>query len=115
MPDFDRFEALSESLKAYIQTNIELAKLQAIERASVIGSGIVCSVILGVVGLLFIVFFSVWAGLYIGLLLGAYHLGFACVAGFYLIVAILVILSKKKIIGDPIRNIITRIAFSKSE
>lgn len=115
MPDFDRFEALSESLKAYIQTNIELVKLQAIERASVIGSGIASSVILGVVGLLFIVFLSVWAGLYVGLLLGAYHLGFACVAGFYLIVAILLILSKKKIIGDPIRNIISRVALSKSE
>jgi len=48
------------------------------------------------------------------LLLGAYHLGFACVAGFYLIVAIVVILSKKKIIGDPIRNILARVALSKS-
>ncbi len=115
MPDFDRFEALSESLKAYIQTNIELAKLQAIERASVIGSAIASSVILGVVGLLFVVFLSIWAGLYLGLLLGAYHLGFACVAGFYFLIVIILVLSKKKLIGDPVRNIIARIAFSKSE
>jgi hypothetical protein len=47
MPEFKKIEEISDSLKQYLILNYEIVKLYATERASVIGSSLISSLIVG--------------------------------------------------------------------
>lgn len=102
----DKMEALSDDLKAYFNTHVELVKLQALDHSSSLGARIVSGVIIGAVIMLFVVFASTCLALYLSVLLGAYYIGFGIVAGIYLIAGIVFFASRKKILVDPIRDMI---------
>jgi hypothetical protein len=104
----DRIEALSDDLKLYFNTNVELVKLQALDRSSTVGARIVSNLIIGVVVLLFVIFASIAAAIYLSILLEAYYLGFGIVAGFYLLVGLILLASRKQSLENPIRDAIIR-------
>lgn len=106
MTVLDKIEALSDDLKVYFNTNIALVKLQALDRISAIGAVIVAGLILGIIFLIFIMLGSVSAAIYIGILLGSYALGFIIVAGFYLLVGLVLLASRKTSLVNPIRDVI---------
>ncbi len=104
MQENKKVEELTESVKNYVNTNIELLKLQLTERISVIAPGLLTSLILAMIGLIFILFLSIVAGFYFSKLLGDFTLGFGIIAGFYLLLGILFLLVKKNIIEKPLRD-----------
>lgn len=83
--------------KAYIETQMELAKLKAISRSSrIVGSVIVdvSKVLLGV----FIVFFlSMALAFYLGELLGSFSLGFLTTGGIFILIVLVIRLMEPKI------------------
>lgn len=114
MQDNSKLEELVESLKRYLNTNYELHKLEAIERSSVIGSGIVSGLLIGLVGLFFIFFISIAAGFGLSSLFSINFLGFAVVAGFYLVLGLVLVMNRKKFVQWPLRDKIIREVFSKN-
>lgn len=115
MTVLDKIEALSDDLKVYFSTNVELVKLQALDRASAAGAGIASMLIIGTVMLMFAVFASVSAAVYLSILLGAYYIGFGIVAGFYLLAGIIMLVSRKQSLENPIRNTIIRNALREED
>ena len=110
MSENGKIEELTQSLKVYIQTNIELVKLEATERVSVLGSGLLSLLLVGLTLSLFTLFLSIGASIYLGEYFKNTFLGFLFVAGFYFLLTCLLILSRKKLIEKPMRNkIIKRI------
>jgi len=95
---------LTKSLKVYIQTNIELIKLEATDRVSVLGADVVSGLIVAFPLLLFIFFLSFGVGLYLAACFENNYMGFLLVAVFYLFLTCLLILTRKRIIINPIRN-----------
>jgi len=104
MPEHEKIEQLTDSLKKYVNTNYELIKLEAAERTSIIGSGFISGLIVGLVGILFIFFLSLGAGFYLSSLIGNNYTGFSIIAGFYLILGIILIIGRKKMIEIPARD-----------
>jgi hypothetical protein len=114
MPEQDKIEVLTQHLKVYANTSYDLIKLQATERTSVIGSGMISGLLVGLAGILFIFFLSTGAGFYLSEVLGNNYSGFGIIGAFYFILFIVLIIGRKKLIEKPMRNVIIRKIFSKS-
>jgi hypothetical protein len=101
-------ESLFEKTADYVETRIDLLKLQAVDKTSDIVSSLV---VLLIVGLIFsIVFFilNIGLALWIGNLTGKTYNGFFIVAGFYAIAGLIIYLLKGKFIKEGISNLIIK-------
>jgi hypothetical protein len=104
MPENEKFEQLAESLKKYAATNLELAKLETTEMVSVIGSDLISSILILIVLLLGILFLSLWAAFYLSALLDDRYSGFGIVAGFYMVIALVLMICKKRILERLLKD-----------
>jgi hypothetical protein len=97
-------ESLLDKAKEYGITSFELAKLKALEKSTDIVSSLVPGSIVFVLIASFLIFLSLGVAFLIGDLLGKVYLGFLIVAGFYLLVALIIRLFLynwiKKVVGD---------------
>lgn len=114
MPEQEKIEELTDSVKEYVNTNCQLIRLQAAEKFSVIVSGILSRLIVGLVVFLFLFFISLWAGYYISACFGNNYSGFPIVAGFYLLTCFILVIGRRKLLVKPIRNSIIRKVLSKN-
>jgi hypothetical protein len=115
MPDNGKIEELTESLKNYVSTNLELIKYQAIERATVIVADLVTNIVVGLLLLFFVFFISLWASFYLSALMGDNYSGIAIVAGFYLLIGLILFLVRKKLVIKPLRNKIVQNIFQEDK
>ncbi len=112
MPEKIKLEELTDGVKTYLQTNIELFKLEATERTSVVGARLISSILVGITLLLFILFLSLSAGFLLGNYFNDLCTGFAIVTGFYFLLTLILLLFKN-IIEKGMRNSIIRRLLSK--
>ena len=101
-------EALFERTKDYVETRADLYKLKAIKKTAEVGSSIISKVVIGVVFSSFLIMFNIAIGLFLGDLMGKLYYGFLSLAGFYLIVGILIYTNRQKILKLPIANSIIK-------
>jgi hypothetical protein len=97
-------EDLFEKAEDYVQTNIELIKLKAVDRVSEIVSSVVAYVAVIVFGFFCLVMFNIAIALWIGYALDNNLYGFLIVAGFYGLLTLMVYASRKSIIKKPVSN-----------
>lgn len=100
----EKVENLTDSLKEYVDTNCELIKLEVIEYSSVISAGIISTLIVGVMLVFFTFFISLYVAYYLSNLLEGFYTGFVIVSAFYLLLAIVFYLNRKKLIEVPVCN-----------
>ena len=84
--------------------NYEILKLQATERASVLGSSLFGLLMVGISAFLFVFTLSIGVGFYLSAVLGNAWSGFAIIAAFYLLIAVILFLGRKKMIEKPLRD-----------
>lgn len=104
MIDPDKMEIITDQVKAYISTNIELLKLEAADRISDLISGLISNLLIASIGFLCLFFISLWAGFYISSLASDTYTGFAVVAGVYLIPGLILYVGRKRLLKEAIRN-----------
>lgn len=104
MEELNKVEKLAEHIKEYAETRFDLVVLNAQDKFTNILSSLVVSATGIVLGLFVLLFASIGAALWLGECLQSSFLGFFCVAGFYLLVAIIVILNREKWIKMPMIN-----------
>ncbi|GER58648.1 phage holin family protein [Patiriisocius marinus] len=99
------FKALSENIKIsgektqeYLENTAEYYKLRLFKSSMKFTTSLVSMLVLGSIGLLFLAFVSVGIALMISRMIGFPSAGFFIVAGFYLIVLILIAIFGKKYI-----------------
>ncbi|KUG06017.1 phage holin family protein [Solirubrum puertoriconensis] len=84
-----RNDSLMGNLMGYIDTRIDLVRLEVQEKVKTAFVGTAQGVTLGLLGLLFLVFLSIFAGLALNDALDSPFWGFGIVAGFYLLLLII--------------------------
>lgn len=106
MEEKNKIEDLFTDSKEYLETRIELAKLQAVEKSSEIASS-------AVVGLLLLLFFtivflfgSIALAFFLSEKTGQYSTGFLAVAGIYLVIGFILYLARESWIKKPVSNMI---------
>ncbi len=82
-------ETLFEKAEAYAKTNLDLFKLKAIDKSADVVSTIVSKLVVIKVVLLIILLLSMGLSLWIGELIGEVYYGFFIVAGFYVLIALI--------------------------
>lgn len=99
--------------KEYIDTRIEYTKLSAVEKGSKIFADLITSGAVIVSFILAFLFASFTLALFLSDILGSYARGFGCVAGIYLLLSIIVYLTKDKYIEKLLVNMFIKRYFDK--
>lgn len=100
------FGELFESAGDYLETRIDLLKLQAVSKSSEVTSSVVSSIVITIVSIFTLLFLSGGLGFWLGELWGSNAYGFLAVGGFYLLVTLLILAFKKTWLKAPISNMV---------
>jgi hypothetical protein len=95
---------IKTDVEDYIETKIDIMKLKAIDKAGAAISGTIVGIAAAILGLFILQFLSFSAAYAIADATGYIWLGFLCVAGFYILLVVSIILLKEKMITMPIIN-----------
>ncbi|GAC1596462.1 MAG: hypothetical protein NVS3B25_20810 [Hymenobacter sp.] len=91
-----RNDSLISNLTGYLDTRIDLVRLEIQQKISTILVGTIHGVTLAVLGIFFLIFLSVFAGLALNSALNSAYWGFGIVAGIYLLLLVLVLVGVDK-------------------
>ncbi|UOR04802.1 phage holin family protein [Hymenobacter aerilatus] len=91
-----RNDSLFGNLKGYLDTRIDILRLEAQEKAKTAFVGAAHGITMAVIGLFFLIFVSVFAGLALNSALDSSFWGFGIVAGFYLLLLIIFLVGVDK-------------------
>ena len=105
---FEKWEGLSGHVKEYINTRVELTKLQIAEKTSLVVSQLIAGAIVALFFLLFLIFGSIAGAWALSTWLGKPYLGFLIVAGIYLVLGIIVWAGRGRLLRFPIMNAIIK-------
>ena len=78
-----------EYLKLYAQQQVDIVKLNAVEKSTKVVSSMITSLILGMVGLIVLLFLTIAGALFLGQILENPALGFFIVSLFFIIVGLI--------------------------
>ena len=99
-------ELLFEKAKTYSQTSFELWKYQVIDRSSEIVSDLTVKIVIGLLLVIATTMINIAFALYLGELFGKIYFGFLAISGLYFVLAIFVLIFKKKLIKFPVRQFV---------
>ncbi len=99
-----RNDSLIGNLTGYLDTRIDLVKLELQQKASTVLVSTVHGAALAMLGLLFVIFVSIFAGLALNSALDSPYWGFGIVAGVYLVLLVLVLVGVDKAAFQGIAN-----------
>lgn len=108
-----KIDALIAELKTYFDTQVELTKLQALEKSSSLGARLAALFLIGCMGLMALLFIGTWAALYLAQIFGEVYLGFGAVALFFVLLVVLMLVFRKKGIEYPVRDALIRGALNE--
>ena len=97
-------EELFYKLKDYADTRMDLFKLKAISKVSGILSSIISAVVLVLILFMVLICITVGLSLLIGSALGHIWLGFLIMAGIFIIIGLIMFMSRSKLLKTPISN-----------
>ena len=91
-----RNDSMVGNLMGYLDTRIDLVRLEAQEKVKTAFVGTVHGAAMGLFALLFLIFLSIFAGLALNDALDSHYWGFGIVAGFYLVLLIIFLVGVDK-------------------
>lgn len=106
-------EDILSDAQDYLDTRVEYAKLSILEKTSKMFADLITNAAVIVCFILAFLFASITLALYLSDVLGSYAAGFGCVAGIYLLLSIIVFLTKDKYIEKFLVNMFIRKYFDK--
>ncbi|MFY9310895.1 MAG: phage holin family protein [Bacteroidia bacterium] len=100
----DTAQTLKGNIEQYIEDKVDLIKLKASEKAGTVASGVIVGLVVARLVLFILIFLSFAAAFAISQATGKYYLGFLIVAGFYMLLAVAVVLLREKLLTMPLIN-----------
>ena len=100
--------SLFESAGDYLETRVNLFKLKAVDKSSDIISSVVSTLVIMLLFSFGFFILNIGLSIWLGRLMGDIWYGFFAVGGFYLLLAILLIIFKSKFLKGPLNNLIVK-------
>ncbi|GAA4019079.1 hypothetical protein GCM10022408_36330 [Hymenobacter fastidiosus] len=91
-----RNDSIVSNLMGYLDTRIDLVRLEAQEKVKTAFIGTVHGAAMGLIGILALIFLSIFAGLALNSALDSSYWGFGVVAGFYLVLLLVFLVGVDK-------------------
>lgn len=101
----------AEYIREYVKLQVDYLRLDIAERLAKVISALFATLAIAALGLLALMMVMVALAFYLGNLWGSYALGFLCVGGFYVVLAVLVVLFKDRLVTNPLLTSIIRAFF----
>ncbi|MCG9791186.1 hypothetical protein [Flavobacterium algicola] len=99
-------ELLFKKAKTFAEINLELIKLNAVDKVADVISSLLARLLVIMVVAMFLLFINITLGLYLGEVLGKDYLGFLAVSGIYLVLALLFHFRRDQVVKVPLTNVI---------
>lgn len=112
---FAKVEELAETVKEYVNTRIESAKLSIAEKSSAVIANIIAGLIVATVFTFFVVFASMALAFGLGEWIGETWAGFLIVGLLYLLIGVVVWFARIKLIQLPLMNAFIKQLFNKTD
>lgn len=106
-------EELMADAKGYVNVRIEYLRLYVVEKSAKLFADIVTNMAVAISFILAFLFGSVTLALYLSAVLASYAAGFGCVALLYILLALVVFITKDTFLEKSITNFAIRRYFSK--
>jgi hypothetical protein len=100
----DQVESLFEKFTEYVETRVNLYKLQAVDKSSDVISSVVSKMLVVLVFAMFVFIINIGIALLLGELLGKAWYGFFILSGFYLITGIIFNYMNSKWFKEPLTD-----------
>ncbi len=110
-----RNDSLIGNLTGYLDTRIDLVRLEIQQKVSTMLVGTIHGATLALLGLLFTIFVSIFAGLALNAAFNSTFWGFGVVAGFYLVLLVLVLVGVDKAAFQGVANKVLKDTIYKSD
>lgn len=91
-----------EYIKLYAQQQVDIVKLDAVEKSAKMLSSMVTNLVLGIVALIVLLLLTTAGALFLGQILGNLALGFLIVSLLYIVVGLILYNFRKSFITSPI-------------
>jgi hypothetical protein len=101
-------ELLFEKTADYVETKVDLLKLQTIDKTADVASTLVLVMIVALIFSIVFFILNIGVALWIGNLLGKTYDGFFIIAGFYTLIGIMIYLFKGKLFKEGLSNLIIK-------
>ena len=108
-----KIEHLVHLAKEYVSLRIHLTELKLGNKSSLLASSLITISILFMIAFFFVLVLTVGLALWIGDSLGQSYLGFLIMAGFYLVVGLVLFIFRNKWIKEPVNNLIVKELFDE--
>ncbi len=102
------FGSVLENAGDYLETRLDLLKLQAISKSSDVTSSVVSRMVIFLMISFAVFILNMGIALWVGELLGKVYLGFFVVAGFYMLVGLILHLFRHTWIKEPVSSMIIK-------
>lgn len=113
MEEKNKIEKFLKDIKEYAEVRFDLVSLNVQDKFSDIVSSLVSIIILSVMALLILLFAGIGAAIWLGEYFNNGWIGFFCITGFYLLLALLILFNREKWIKFPVMNsLIKKIHFN---
>lgn len=109
----DHFNLFKKDILNYIELKLDYLKLEFVETFSLIYSKIITTWVVVISMLLASSFMMVGLALYLGKIWKSYHLGFFAVGGIFVLFMLFFFLFRKKILTNPMVNLLISVFFEK--
>jgi hypothetical protein len=107
----NKTEHLTDHVSEYIETYFTLNVLKATDKVAGIASQSIASVLAGIFAFFFLFLINIGIGYWLGQKLDNMLAGFAIIAGFYGLLALLIIVLRKNVLLPFLKNIIIKSAY----
>jgi hypothetical protein len=106
--EINSVEKLTENFKEYVNTRYDMVTLKVTQKTADIGSQSVAIILILLFASMFLLFINLAAAFFISAIFKINYAGFFIVAGFYLLLSLILILFRKKLVVLPLRNLIVK-------
>jgi len=111
----DNISEVIDASRKYLEANLKLFKLSLLERLSKVVSLIISTTLVMMVGILFVLFLSLSAAVFIGDLLHSRALGLLIMAMFFFLIVIFLWVKRKTLVINPVIQSLNDIVFTDDE
>ncbi len=112
---FAKIEELTETIKDYADTRIELVKLDVAEKLSSVLANLLAGILITTVFLFAVIFAGIALAFALGEWTGKIWAGFLIVSGLYLLIGIVLWTARESIIRQPVINALIKQLFSNED
>jgi len=101
--------------KSYADQHVRLLKLDIAERFSKLTAGLVTAIFGFILILFILLLLSIGAGIFLGAAMGSYGLAFIALAGFYLLMGIILLSTRRMWLVNPLLSMIIQEILTEDE